>query len=333
MSDIQVYQSNAQSKETNATKIKRVAAYARVSTLQEEQEDSFETQREYYLRLINADPNMVLVEIYGDQGVSGLCKERRPAFMRMMKDCLAGSIDLVLTKSISRFARNLADCLDCIQTLKRHGIPVVFEKEGINSFDPGCDMMLSVLASLAQEEANSLSQNVRWSLERRNAAGRPNRAARYGYTKVKLDDGRTIWTINEAEAERVRLAFRMAAGGAKYKAIIMALNTMETNAGTGVRWTQNRIYTMLKSEVYIGDILTNQYFTPDYVNKKVKRNHGQRPQYYIEGHHEPIISKATFERVRDLITRTPASRGKEENHDGHSHGNEAFNRWGAGAKT
>lgn len=281
--------------------VRRVAAYCRVSTLAEEQELSYETQCAYYKRLIEADPTMILVEVYGDRGGSGLTLKKRPEFQRMISDCLDGKIDLVLTKSVSRFARNLGDCVNCVRLLREKGIAVMFEKEGIISTDPSCEMLLSVLASMAQQEVHALSENLRWSLEQRNASGNPSRVARYGYRKIKDATGKKVWCVFEPEAKRVRLAYRMAARGAQFRNIRIALNNMENNEGTGIEWTQRRIYAMLTSEVYIGDILTNKTFTVDYLTKKVSKNKGQKPQYYLEGHHEPIIGKATFEKVGALI--------------------------------
>lgn len=293
--------------------IRRVAAYCRVSTLAEEQDLSYETQCAYYKRLIEADPTMTLVEVYGDQGGSGLTLKKRPEFQRMMSDCLDGKIDLILTKSVSRFARNLGDCVNCVRLLREKGIPVMFEKEGITSTDPSCEMLLSVLASMAQQEVHSLSENIRWSLEHRNASGTPSRVARYGYRKVEDETGKKVWCVYESEAERVRLAFRMAAQGTHYPDIRIALNNMEIRDGTGQTWSQPRIYELLKSEVYIGDILTNKTFTADYLTKKVSRNKGQKPQYYLEGHHEPIIDKATFEQVGELIRRNKLKAKRGEN--------------------
>ena len=132
--------------------IQRVAAYCRVSTLLEEQVDSYETQCAYYRRLIGADPKLTLVDVYGDHGISGLSAQKRPEFQRMMQDCMDGKVDVVMTKSVSRFARNLADCVDCVRQLKGKSIPVLFEREGLNSMDSGCEMLLSLLATLAQEE-------------------------------------------------------------------------------------------------------------------------------------------------------------------------------------
>ena len=281
--------------------VRRVAAYCRVSTLAEEQELSYETQCAYYKRLIEADPTMVLVSVYGDQGGSGLTLKKRPEFQRMMSDCLDGKIDLVLTKSISRFARNLGDCVNCVRLLQEKGIPVIFEKEGVISTDPGCELLLTVLASMAQHEVHTLSENLRWSLEHRNASGNISRVARYGYRKVKDEAGKKVWRIYEPEAQRVRLAFQMAAQEIQYRDIRKALNDMEIKERTGVGWTQSRVYSMLTSEIYIGDVLTNKTFTADYLTRKISINKGQKQQYYLEGHHEPIIDKTTFEKVGELI--------------------------------
>lgn len=304
MSEIQVLENRAQSVPLrDENKIQRVAAYCRVSTLQEEQADSYETQCEYYRRIIAANPKLELADVYGDHGISGLSTTKRPEFLRMMKDCMDGKIDRIMTKSISRFARNLADCVDCVRALKEKGIPVFFEKEGFSSTDEGCEFILSMLATMAQEEVNSLSQNIRWSLEHRNASGNPTRVARYGYRKGLNKKGKMVWQICEPEAKRVRLAFRMAAQGQNYRMIIIALNNMEIKEGSDVRWTHARLYGMLKSEAYIGDILTNKCYKPDYLSRRVVKNTGQRTQYYLEGHHDPIVDRETFEKVGNLISR------------------------------
>jgi len=270
----------------------RVAAYCRVSTLAEEQELSFETQCDHYRERIERDPQMALIGVYGDHGITGLSTEKRPAFKRLMRDCMDGKVDLVLTKSISRFARNLVDCIENVGKLREKGIPVIFEREDLNTMDRNCDMVLSILASIAQEEINSMSQNIRWGHERRNASGTPARRARYGYRKTS--DAQARWTIHEQEAKRVRLAFRMAEQGSTYKEILRELDAMETRDGTGVTWSVARVREMLRSEVYIGDVLTNKYYTPDYLTGKVRKNRGEQPQYYIEGHHEGIVDKQTF---------------------------------------
>ena len=311
MSEIRVMINNADSvpveEENN---ILRVAAYCRVSTSREKQENSYATQCDYYRRLFDACPKLMLVDVYGDYGISGMSTTKRPEFLRMMKDCMDGKVDMVVTKSISRFARNLADCVDCVRTLKEKGIPVSFEKEGFNSMDTWSEFILSVLATMAQEEINNLSQNIRWSLEHRNASGNPNRVARYGYRRVKNETGKIVWHIEEREAKRVRHAFQLALQGENYHKIISALDEMEAKEGSNVRWTQLRVREMLKSEIYIGDILTNKCYRPDYLSKRVVRNKGQRAQYYIEGHHEPIIDCVTFEKVSALISHNALRKKK-----------------------
>lgn len=279
----------------------RVAAYCRVSTLAEEQADSYETQCAYYTRLIETDPNMTLVGVYGDPGISGLTMGKRPEFQRLMCDCEAGKVDLVMTKSISRFARNLADCAECIAKLRSWGIPVLFEKEGLNSSEESCEMLLSFLAAMAQEESNNLSRNIRWAKEHRNAIGDPPRRAGYGYQRGKDDNGKLVWKIHEPEAKRVRVAFQMAYRGKDYRTILGALNRLEAAEDGGKPWRQDRLLRLLRNEIYIGDVLTDKSVRPDFLSKSEVRNRGQFPQYYIEDHHEPIVKKEVFNSVQDQI--------------------------------
>ncbi len=290
----------------NFKKVQRVAAYTRVSTLLENQEDSFETQCAYYESLISSNPKMILVGVYGDQGVSGLSTKGRTEFARMMKDCKAGKIDLVITRSVSRLSRNMAECLETVNTLKELGIPVRFEKEGLTSTDPGCEMFFHVMATLAQEESGSLSRRLIWAVEHRAEIGDPIRACAYGYRKgpkengQKNDSGRE-WLIYEPEARRVRRAFEMASDLYPYQAILQQLNLMEEAEGTGVTWKQGRLYKLLRSEMYRGDVLTHKTYTVDYVTKTRAVNRGEHPQYYIQGHHEPMVPIEMFERVQSLM--------------------------------
>lgn len=281
--------------------IKRAAAYCRVSTLQEHQEDSFEVQREYYEKYIAENPSMTLIGIYGDHGISGLSARKRPEFKRLMSDCMAGKIDVVLTKSISRFARNLKDCVDCVRLLKSHGIAVIFEKEGITSTDPSSELLFNLLASVAQEESSSLSTNIRWSQEQRNKSGNLYRVTPYGYRKTpKIKGEAQIWYIEESEAERVRLAFSMAAEGYKSNEIRSAMDKLEWRDSTGVVWLRDRLLYLLRNEAYTGDVLTNKVYSPDMLSGPL-RNRGQRAQYYIEEHHEPIVSRELFDAVQERL--------------------------------
>jgi len=276
--------------------MKRAAIYCRVSTEQELQEGSFELQREYYLQKVENDPNLTLAGVYGDFGRSGTSIKKRPELQRLLRDCEAGKVDVILTKSISRFARNVADCVEMIRKLKSFGVSVVFEKENINTAEPLSEMLLTILATMAEEEVHSLSQNIRWSQEESCTAGQPWFRCSYGYNKK---NGRA-WVIDEKEAERVRMAFRMAAQGVLFPEIQCALNACEKKHGSQDRWSLNRIRYLLRNVVYIGDLITWKYYTNG-PGLKLQVNHGEHAQYYIENHHPPIISRAEFERVQTML--------------------------------
>ncbi|MBR2748326.1 MAG: recombinase family protein, partial [Firmicutes bacterium] len=255
--------------------VRRVAAYCRVSTLAEEQELSFETQSAYYKGLIEKDPTMVLVGIYGDQGFSGLHASRRKEFLRLITDCEANKVDMVLVKSISRFSRNTVECREYLERLKKHGVAVLFEKEGLNSMDPQTDMILSIYSSMAQSESCSHSENIRWAKQRRAELGDPIRMACYGYRiQKKPGDAYRYWVIQEEEAERVRYLFSLAYQGYAMKEIREMLNNREAAAGREA-WTRDRIQMVLRNEAYRGDILTNKTVVLDYLTKKSVRNQGQ----------------------------------------------------------
>ncbi len=288
-----------------ANELNRVAVYCRVSTLSEEQDESYETQCDAYEKLIANDPRLELVRVYGDHGFSGATVKGRPEFQKMLQDCKDGKVDVVMTKSISRFARNLADCMEAVRMLRELGIPVIFEREGIDTMSGDGELLLSVLASIAQEEINNMSQNISWAHERNNAAGNPVIRTRYGYRKER-EGAKHKWVIFEPEATRVCFAFQKADEGWSYPQILDSLNTMEVADGTGIHWTKARLLGMFSSEAYIGDVLTNKQFTPDYLQKRSLPNEGQRPQYYIEGHHAPIVDKGRFQRVNALFSKQSA---------------------------
>ena len=277
---------------------KRVAVYCRVSTLLDVQDSSFETQRDAYIQMIGSRNDLVLAGVYGDHGKSGTSIKRRSEFQRMLRDCEDGKIDIVMTKSISRFARNLRDCLTTIDHLKQLGIPVLFEKEGINTMDNKSELLLNILAIIAEEESISIGQNMRWAYERRNAAGDPFHKAPYGYRR---DRQTNRWHIHEGEARRVRYAFQSAGRGACYQEILKGLNAMEQEEDTGLVWENNRLTTLLRHEAYIGDVLTNKSYCP--ARHVQVANRGERDQYYIEAHHEPIVDREAWDRVQELVRR------------------------------
>lgn len=281
---------------------KRVAAYCRVSTLAEEQELSFETQREYYADLIGKDPNMILVGIYGDQGFSGLQSKQRKEFQRMLADSEAGKIDVIMVKSVSRFSRNTVECMGYLQRLQELGIAVMFEKEGLNSLDLQAQMILSIYASIAQNESCSLSESIRWARRQQAEMGDPALHGCYGYRVVKQKgDIRRKWVIHEEEARRIRLIFECARQGYTCSEITDKLNEYEARQDSDDHWTKGRILSALKREAYRGDILTDKTVTLDYLTKKTVRNTGQVDQYYIEQHHDPIVDPAVYDEVQEYI--------------------------------
>lgn len=280
----------------------RVAAYCRVSTLSEEQELSFETQCSYYRSMLENSSDRILVGIYADQGMSGLRMENRTDLQRMLEDCRKGLIDMVITKSVSRFSRNMSECQRTVDELNRLGIRIVFEKENIDTSDPASAFFLNILASLAQEESNSLSQNLRWSNYHNSEKGTPTRMACYGYRRAIRNGVVTKdWEIVPEEAEMIRQAFDFALKGYCYKNLVKKMNDLEAERGGTGKWTYGRLYYTLRNEAYKGDILTNKVVKPDYISKKMFRNRGEYTQFYIEGHHEPIVQPEVFDQVGEMI--------------------------------
>ena len=281
----------------------RTAAYCRVSTLMEEQELSYESQCAYYEKLISSDPNMVLVDVYGDQGISGLQAETRPELQRMLQDCRNGKIDYVITRSISRLARNAAQCQAMIDELNALGIPIMFEKENCLSTDPQLSLIMKLLISAAQEESNSISQAISWSYMSNVKMGKPTRICPYGYRKksrVKRTDPH-IWEVYEPEAEKIRKAFQMLIDGFNLKQAAAELTRMEKAEGSDYVWRKDRIRSICRNEAYKGDILTNKYFKPDFLSKCQQENRGERPQYYLEKHHDAIVDEDTFDEVQIIL--------------------------------
>ena len=277
----------------------RVAAYCRVSTLSEEQELSFETQKNYYTQLLTSSEDKVLAGIYADHGLSGLHMKNRSELQRLLDDCSKGKIDMVITKSVSRFSRNMAECQKTVARLRQLGIRILFEKENIDTSDPTSEFFLSILASMAQEESNSISQNIRWTHAKNAEAGTPVRMAPYGYRRKVINGKKSKkWTIEKSEAEMVKKAFELADGGLNYRMIAETLNKLEDKRNPDHRiWRYERLYAMFQNEVYKGDVLTNKHVKLDFISSKQVKNNGEHTQFYIEEHHEPIVSPDLFDRV------------------------------------
>lgn len=268
----------------------RVAAYCRVSTELEEQQSSYQAQVEHYTREINRNPKWEFAGIYADEGISGTNTKKRVEFNRMIEDCMAGKIDMILTKSVSRFARNTVDCISYIRKLKEKNIAVFFEKENINTLDGAGELLITILGSLAQEESRSLSTNTKWGIARRfeNGIVQVNHNRFLGYTKNQENE----LVIVPDEAEIVRLIFRLYLEGRSLKAIKEYLESHGIKTATGNdMWHTSSIGKMLSNEKYMGDALLQKTYTKDFINKTRVLNKGIVPQYYVEGSHEAIISK------------------------------------------
>lgn len=280
----------------------RVAAYCRVSTDMEEQESSYKAQVRHYTEYIQGNPAWELAGIYADEGISGTDTKKREEFNRMMDNCTAGKIDLIITKSISRFARNTVDCLRCIRKLKAQHIAVYFEKENINTLDAKGEVLITIMASLAQQESQSISQNVKMGIHYQFQQGkvRLNHSCFLGYTK---DSSGNLIVVQE-EAEIVRRIFREFLAGKSTRKIALDLTRDGIPTATGRRkWHDSTIRSMLRNEKYMGDVLLQKTFTVDFLTKKKVKNLGELPQYYVENSHEPIISREIFQQAQGEFLR------------------------------
>ena len=281
---------------------KRVAAYCRVSTDSDEQEASYEIQVEHYTEYIGRHPGWELAGIYADEGISGTNTKKREEFNRMIEDCMAGKIDMVVTKSISRFARNTLDCLSYIKQLKDKNIPVYFEKENIDSMDSKGDIMLTIMASLAQDESRSISQNVRMGIQYRYQQGKVRVCTNRFLGYDKDENGKLV--INPEEAEVVKRIFREFLEGKSYYAIGQGLTAdgIKTAAGNSY-WLSSTLRKILMNEKYMGDALLQKTITVDFLTKKRVVNNGLVPQYYVTESHEAIIPRRLFLLVQEEIVR------------------------------
>ena len=280
----------------------RVAAYCRVSTDSDEQATSYDAQVEHYTELIQKNPEWEFAGIYADDGISGTNTKKREDFNRMIDDCEAGNIDMIITKSISRFARNTLDCLKYIRKLKEKNIPVFFEKEAINTMDAKGEVLITIMASLAQQESQSLSQNVKLGLQFRHQSGQVqvNHNHFLGYTKDA--DGNLI--IDPEQAEVVKRIYREYLEGYSMDRIAKGLEADGILTGAGkTKWWTSTINKILRNEKYIGDALLQKTYTTDFLNKTRVKNNGIVPQYYVEGNHEAIIPKDIFLRVQEELVR------------------------------
>ncbi|WP_368388400.1 recombinase family protein [Schaalia turicensis] len=291
---------------------KRVAAYARVSTEMEEQTSSYEAQIDYYTAYIHSRNDWQFAGMYCDEGISGTSMKRREGFQTMIDDALAGKVDLILTKSVSRFARNTVDSLTTVRKLKDAGVEVYFEKENIWTFDSKGELLITIMSSLAQEESRSISENVTWGHRKRFADGKimVPYASLLGYKKG--EDGNLA--IDETQAATVRRIYARFLEGATPQTIAKELTADQilTPRGKNI-WSASTIRSILSNEKYKGDALLQKSFTTDFLTKTMKVNEGEVPQYYVTGNHEPIITPATWDVVQAELARR-AGKGTSNTH-------------------
>lgn len=281
---------------------RRTAAYARVSTNREEQLNSIEAQKDYYVRFIAGNPSWEFSGLYVDEGISGTSHLHRDGFNKMIKDALGGKFDLIVTKSISRFARNTVDTLTSIRDLKAVDVEVYFEKENIFTLDSKGEFLITLMSSLAQEESRSISENVAWGIRKRFSDGKVSIPYGHflGYDKGK--DGNL--QINEAEAVTVCLIYKMFLEGLAPHTIANHLTaTGIPSPGGKAIWNHGAVRSMLSNEKYKGDALLQKGFTVDFLTKKKKANEGELPQYYIKDNHQAIIAPPLFELVQQELKK------------------------------
>lgn len=281
---------------------RRVAAYARVSTDEDEQLNSYDAQIDYYEKHIKSNPDWEFVKVYTDEGISGLMTKKREGFQSMIQDALAGKIDLILTKSVSRFARNTVDTLTNVRKLKEQGVTVFFEKENIYTMDSKGELLITIMSSFAQEESRSLSENVKWGQRKRFADGKVSLAYKSFLGYRKGADGRP--EVVPEEAVIIKQIYRDFLFGMTYKGIAAKLmeNNIPTPRGKSV-WHDSTIKSILTNEKYKGDALLQKKFTVDFLTKKMKVNEGEVPQYYVTDSHEGIVSDEIFEMVQIEMER------------------------------
>ncbi|MBQ9038249.1 MAG: recombinase family protein [Clostridia bacterium] len=281
---------------------RKVAGYARVSTDSDEQFTSYEAQVDYYTRFIRSHADWDFVKVYTDEGISAVTTRHRDGFNEMVADALAGKIDLIITKSVSRFARNTVDSLTTIRKLKEHGCECFFEKENIYTFDGKGELLITIMSSLAQEESRSISENVTWGHRKRMADGKVTLAYSTFLGYDKGEDGNLV--VNEKEARIVRLIYRKFMEGMAPIGICRMLDEMGIlTPGGKTHWRESTILSILSNEKYKGDALLQKTFTVDFLTKKHKRNEGEVQQFYVSRNHEAIIPPEEFEQVQAELAR------------------------------
>ncbi len=291
-----------QSKSLSVPRKRKVAAYARVSTDHEEQETSYDAQVKYYTEFIKSHAEWEFVGVYTDEGRTGTTTKRRDGFNRMVEDALAGKIDLIINKSISRFARNTVDSLTVIRQLKERGTEVYFEKENIWTFDAKGEVLITIMSSLAQEESRSISENVLWGKRKQFAEGKISVNYKHFLGYDKGPNGEFV--VNKEQAEIVKLIYRLYLSGLSPTQICKEMMRRGIKSPSGKpRWHFGTVTSILSNEKYKGDALIQKYYTKDFLTHKQLKNNGELPQYYVKDHHEKIIDEEVFDMVQAEMER------------------------------
>lgn len=281
---------------------KRVAAYARVSTDQEEQLSSYEAQVDYYTKYIQGNASWEFIRVYADEGISATNTKKRDGFNEMVEDALSGKIDLILTKSVSRFARNTVDSLTVIRKLKDAGVFVFFEKENIDTGDAKGELLLTIMSSLAQEESRSISENVTWGKRKRMADGQVTICYGNFLGYEKGEDGQP--KIVESEAEVVRLIYKMYLNGHSANSIAQSLTSQKIPTPRGMKnWGARTVFSILTNEKYAGCNRSQKTYCESFLTHKRLKNNGELPQYWVEDSHTAIVSREIFDLVQDETRR------------------------------
>lgn len=292
----------------------RTCGYARVSTDKDEQFTSYEAQVDYYTKYILAKPEWEFVKVYTDEGITGTNTKKRDGFNQMIEDAIDGKIDLIITKSVSRFARNTVDSLVTIRKLKEKGVEVYFEKENIWTLDSKGELLLTIMSSLAQEESRSISENVTWGKRKSASDGKISLAYSNFLGYDKGPKGTLV--VNDEQALLVKRIYREFMEGKTPFTIAHTLTAegVTTPSGKSTKWRVSTINSILSNEKYKGSALLQKTFTTDYLTKKMKVNEGEVPQYYVEESHEAIIPTEEWDRVqREIIRRKSLGRSYSGN--------------------
>ena len=280
----------------------RVVDYCRVSTKQEEQLNSYETQKNYYTEKINAEPNWTLAGIFADKGITGTSIKKRDEFKKMIRLCRQGKVDMIITKSISRFARNTVDCLVYIRKLKEMGVDVFFEEQGIHSTQPGAEFYITIYGSIAQSESENISANVKWGKEQSAREGKVAFHYKNFLGFRKGEDGRP--EIVPEQAQVIQFIYDSFLSGDSIGGIKDKLEELRIPSPSGkAEWHYSTIQSILKNEKYKGDGIINKTYIEDCISKKVRLNNGERVKFYVENNHEGIISSEKYALVQEELAR------------------------------